>query len=335
MLKEKDVIIDPVNEKGLGRVDINKDGKIGEADIVKYDWAPLEGRNMTYVGQAKDEQKAGKVHLAAGLYPEGTEFLHTVRYIDFNETGDNLLAPRMKEVRYARKLGWLTYSQLEDLASEEVKERHDFPDRIKQIPGNLEIGVGNDQGWKLAAFIEDEIGELRPQSYEELVYCVGCHSYVGAVRDGIYSFHRKFDASTAPQKGWYHWTQHGIKNVPERIRNDGNPDYGFYLQTNGAGDEFRGNQEVWNKFFDTEGIVLTDLNGNVTTNDGELLKDDISILLFASPDRAITLNKAYKIIVEEQSFINGRDAHVAPVENVHKHVYQNTPTGVETPVLGY
>jgi hypothetical protein len=115
--------------------------------------------------------------------------------------------------------------------------------------------------------------------------------------------------------------------VPERIRTDGNPDYGFYLRTNGAGDEFRGNQEVWDTFFDAD--------GNVIESKLYELESDISLLLFASPERAKTLNKAYSVIVKEQSFIKGRDATLEPVDNVHKFVAQDTPTGIETPVLGY
>jgi hypothetical protein len=74
------VSIDPVNEAALGNVDMDKDGKIGTAHKITYDWAPLEERFIWYAGKANALQKAGKVHLAAGLYPEGTEFLHTVRY---------------------------------------------------------------------------------------------------------------------------------------------------------------------------------------------------------------------------------------------------------------
>ncbi|MCJ7765122.1 MAG: hypothetical protein MUP09_04200 [Thiovulaceae bacterium] len=37
-------------------------------------------------------------------------------------------------------------------------------------------------------------------------------------------------------------------------------------------------------------------------------------------------NNAYKIIVEEQRYIYGRDAHIKPVENVHREVEIGTPT---------
>jgi hypothetical protein len=47
------------------------------------------------------------------------------------------------------------------------------------------------------------------------------------------------------------------------------------------------------------------------------------------------LNKAYRVIVQEQSFIEGRDAMIETAGfNVHPWVDQNTPTGVEEPLLG-
>ena len=115
---------------------------------------------MGYVGQAQKALEQGLIHIAAGLYPEGTEFLHTVRYIDVNDRGENSLTPRMKEVRYAKKLSWRNYAQLEEMAAQEMKERHDFPNRIKLIPGNIERGVSNNQGWIFSAFIEDATGAL-------------------------------------------------------------------------------------------------------------------------------------------------------------------------------
>gem|GEM_PF-5365096 len=59
------------------------------------------------------------------------------------------------------------------------------------------------------------------------------------------------------------------------------------------------------------------------------LRDDIAYLLLPSKQRALTLNKAYKVIVEEQSFIYGRDAHVKPVANVHKELKPKQMTQLE------
>jgi hypothetical protein len=327
MLQEKDVPIDAVDELALGGVDLDKDGKIATATKIAYHWAPLTEQYMWYVGKALDEQKAGRVHLAAGLYPEGTEFLHTVRYIDVNEAGDNLLAPRMKEVRYARKRYWASYADLENLALKEIKEKHDFPDRLRTVRGNIEAGVSNGQGWTYAAMIEDSQGELRPQTYEELVFCVGCHGGIGANRDGIFSFHRKLDCAGAYQKGWYHWSQKSLRGVPEPIRSDGEPEYAFYLKTNGAGDEFRNNLEVMDKFYHPDGKLKPEML--------DRLREDISTLLFASKLRALEMNKAYWMIVRDQSFIEGRDATMVPMRNVHENVKEDERTGVEASVAGF
>lgn len=327
LITERDVPIEPVDEAALGGIDLDKDGRIGTAARIAYEWTPLQKKFMSYVGRAAAEQKSGRVHLAAGLYPEGTEFLHTVRYIDVDAAGNNLLAPRMKEVRYAKKRYWLTYADLENLALKEAKEKVTNPERLRTIRGNLEAGVSNGQGWVYAGMIEDARGRLRPQNYEESVACIGCHSGIGATRDGIFSFHRKFDARTAHQGGWYHWSQKGLKGVPDRVRSDGLAEYAHYLKANRAGDEFRGNREVMEKFFNPDG---TEKSAMVAR-----LRDDVSELLFASRERASQLNKAYWLIVREQSFTEGRDATVAPVANVHRRVEAGQETGIKAPLVGY
>lgn len=320
MVKEQDITIEPVDEGQLGNIDLDKDGKIGLASKIKYDWAPLKEKFMWYVGQANALQKTGKVHLAAGLYPEGTEFLHTVRYIDVDEQGNNILSARMKEVRYALKRLWLNYSKLESKAAAESKEKSDFPDRIRVFRGNSETGVSNGLGWAFAAFIEDAQGELRPQNFEELVFCVGCHSGIGAITDGIFSFHRKMPANS-PQQGWFHWSQHGLKGLAEPQRQDGKYEYSYYLQQNKSANEFRTNAEVQAKFFNPQKVLKEAML--------EKLHKDISVLLYASPARALQLNKAYRVIVEEQSFTQGRDAVVQPTPNVLKDVEPDQSTGVK------
>ncbi|WP_238787353.1 hypothetical protein [Thiospirillum jenense] len=327
LITTRDIPIEPVDEAALGGIDLDHDGQIGRAELIKYDWAPRDNRYMWYVGQALIEQRTGRLHLAARLYPEGTEFLHTVRYIDVNEQGENQLAARMKEVRYARKQYWMTYADLDLQTAAEIKEQHDFPDRIRTIHGNLEAGVSNDQGWVYAAMIEDAEGQLRPQNYEELVFCIGCHSGIGAITDGSFAFPRKLPATTAWQRGWYHWDQRGLTGIPDRARQDGQLEYTFYLQTNGAGDEFRSNDEIKTRFFDA--------NHQLNPAQLEQLRTDISVLLAASPERAMTLNKAYQVIVREQSFISGRDATVTPLTTVHRSIDAATLTGIKDPVVGY
>jgi hypothetical protein len=95
---------------------------------------------------------------------------------------------------------------------------------------------------KAAAFIEDADGALRPQTHEELAFCVRCHGGVGTTRDGIFSFARKI-VYDSEQHGWYHWSQHGVRGLDDPVRADGTHEYAFYLEQTGAGDEFRANTE--------------------------------------------------------------------------------------------
>jgi hypothetical protein len=47
------------------------------------------------------------------------------------------------------------------------------------------------------------------------------------------------------------------------------------------------------------------------------------------------LNKAYRVIVEEQSFVDGRMASVRPVGGAHETIEEDQETGVTEPLLGY
>jgi hypothetical protein len=319
LIKRQTISIPPVDEQKY-QVDLDKNGQLTTAEKIVYDWAPLEGKFMNYVGKAKLALAAGEQYLAAGLFPLGTEFLHTVRYIDFDQEGKIKLAARIKELRYARKASWRNYGQLQDAALNEIKENHDFPDRLRQIIGNLEYGVSNDQGWILQGFIEDAQGELRPQSYEEHLFCVSCHSTIGAITDSTFAFARKLPPKDSPQQGWYHWNQHNLNDLPEPQRRDGQYEYTFYLQHNGAGDEFRANEEIIQRFFDDTGALKTEQI--------QALHNDISRLLWPSTQRALQLNKAYQLIVQQQSFIAGRDATITPPQNVHRQLLDDESTGI-------
>lgn len=308
----------------VGRCRHRQNGVIGTADKVVYGWAPLQQRFMWYAGRANELQQLGELQIAAGLFPRGTEFLHTVRYIDVDQVGDMKLAARIREVRYARKRSWLNYSQLRARADSEFKEKHDFPNRLRTIIGNHESGIDNGQGWTYAAFIEDASGELRPQTYEELVFCAGCHGGISATRDGIFSFARKTSYDDY-RHGWYHWSQKSIKELDDPLRADGKHEYAYYLEQNGASDEFLANDEIMRRFFDRNGRFETDMLAR--------LENDISELLWPSAQRAMQLNKAYKTIIQEQSFIHGRDAMLAPPVNVHEKVDADQSTGIRQPAI--
>lgn len=317
LLKQKDINISEVDEK-LYQVDLNKDGKLSRTNIISFSWAPNDDIYMSYVGLAKIKLDKKEVKLAAGLFPVGTEFLHSVRYIDA-KNGKTAMASRMKELRYARKDNWRNYYQLEHIAAKEVKERHDFPDRTKQVLGNMEVGLTVPQGWTYQGFIEDKQGNLRPQSYEESYFCVGCHSGTGATADTTFSFSRKFDSNNFKQ-GWYSWLEKDFSEISDPLRNDGKGEYGYYLTHNPSGNEYRNNNAVKNKFYDN--------NGNKKESAFKALEADISTLLMPEVEHALVMNKAYKVIVDEQSYRHGRDGHVAEIVNIHKKVELGQDTGI-------
>lgn len=322
MVKQQDVTIAPTDEERY-QVDLDRDGKLAIATHIRYDWAPNAGRDMAYVGRARYLQEQGELHLAAGLFPEGTEFLHSVRYIDTPETGGIALAPRMKELRYARKGSWYTYTELRQIARREAGEKAIDPNIVKQVPGDMERGLFS-QGWHYQGFIEDAKGQLRPQSKEETLFCMGCHGGIGATTDTVFAFPRKLDAN-ALRGGWYHWSSQGLAGLPELRLADGTYEYTQYLEVNHAGDEFRENQEVMAKFFDEAGELKADVIAQ--------LHDDIGTLLLPSRERALQLNKAYRTLVQEQNLIYGRDATRTPANNVHQAVEQNQPTDVDVVLL--
>ena len=310
LVKRADVPIAETDEHALG-VDLDLDGSLGRASRVAYDGGDGSGTTrMRYVGRARDDRA---FPIAPGLFPVRTEFFHTVRYLDVvTDRGVRraAMAPRMKELRYAKKVRWLGYAALKGHAAAEAIEQADAHDGTLQITSEYERGVPNGQGWIYQGFIEDRDGSLRPQTFEEGVFCVGCHGGIGATTDGAFSFPRKV--------GWYPWSQHDLRGMPEPKRRDGSYEYGRYLAENGAGDELRENTEVLARFFDAAGALRPDAVARVHA--------DVSQLLVPSPERALDLDRAYQAIVDEQSFVKGRDAVLAPAE----HVYVRPPIGQKT-----
>lgn len=317
LIKRKDITINHTDENLYG-VDLNQNGKLDNSNKIVYKWvAPkYDGSkyydfSMSYVGKAKTELEKNTIHIAPGLYPENTEFLHTVRYIDLDDRNKTKLSARLKELRYGKKTYWSTYPQLFNSVMAEEKEKVDFPERLKKVEGNSEYGLIGGLGWTYQGFIEDAQGFLRPQTYEESLSCIGCHTGIGATDDGTFAFKRKFD-DKAFQKGWSHWSQKGLEGIAERVMEDGSYEFSVYLDTAGGADEFRENKEAYEKFFNEEGILKAD--------EIKTLHADISHLLYPSVQRALVLNKAYKTIVDEQSFIYGRDTVLEPVKNIYEEI---------------
>lgn len=324
MIQRRNITI-PNTDETLYGVDLNKNGQLDIAKEIVYKWAPTKGENMSYVGKAKQLQASNKLHLAAGLYPEGTEFIHSVRYIDIDNNQKIKMAARIKELRYAKKDSWNTYSQLYTAGMEEVKEADAFPERLRSVSGNSETGLQNGLGWTYQGFIEDQQGALRPQNFEESMTCVGCHSGLSVTTDSSFAFPRKL-GEEAHQAGWYHWTQKGLEGIKEPKYQDGTLQYAEYLLQNGSANEFRNNQEVIDKFWDA--------SGQLKTAELKKLEGDISHLLLPSKERALSLNKAYKVIVDEQSYIYGRDPHIEALDKVvWKEIPEDNATGITKPII--
>jgi len=257
-------------------------------------------RPQNYVGQAADTP------VSKYLYPENVEFLHTVRYLGVNESnGEIYIPPRMKEVRYMKKFRFYEKVFVADAYAEEqlAKEQGDLP----EYAWNGDKGMANDFGWLVQGFIEDVDGELRPQTYEEHAFCMGCHSSIGATIDQTFSFARKVTGA----QGWGYINLKGMQDSPAKGETEG--EFLQYLRRVGGGDEFRQNQEMLQRWF---------VNGDPEQLDEVKVKAaaDIYELIAPSERRALDLNKAYRLIVNEQSYYLGRDAILFPSDNVYEGV---------------
>jgi len=309
-IRYRSVTIDPIDEKTFS-VDLDRNGRLSETDTVAFSAEPGA---MKLVGMAGRLQAIDKVHLEAGLFPEFTEFFHTLRYLQVNPEGGVTLAPRMKEVRHAIKKRWYFPAQLSGFANDEAKEKAYTPDRPRWVRGNQEYGVSNALAWQYHGFIEDAQGKLRPQTHEELVFCVGCHSGIGATTDSNFSFARKLGdghgnyflhgGSVFPGSAAEYDTDPGVNDLLD--------EFAAYFEHNGAANDFRSRDVSFKPPLDIP---------------------QLRTLLWPSAEGALLLNKAYRLIVLEQSYTNGRDAIIDHLQFMHREVEEGAETGVEAPFL--
>jgi hypothetical protein len=323
LITRRDVPIDSVDEVAL-KVDLDRDGTLGAATRVAFDELPNGETRMQYVGRARAANAERPFPIAPGLYPLGTEFLHSVRYLDIGSDGAVIMAPRMKELRYARKTNWLTPHDLKASVAHEALELQESPAGARRVLWQFDRGVNTGGGWVLQGFIEAEDGSLRPQSYEESVSCVGCHGGIGATTDSTFALARKI--TSGPARGWFHFSRQGLRGFGDPERRDGIGDYALYLRENGGGDDFHDNREVRAKFFDERGRLRRDMLAR--------LREDVTEFLLPSAARALDLDRAYRAIVAEQSFIRGRDAVLGASPDVHVVVRVGEATAVRVPVEG-
>jgi hypothetical protein len=296
LIRREDVRIPETDERAIA-FDLDGDEELGSATRVSYRFTP-DGPKLLYVGRAALELAAGRQRLAPGLYPRGTEFLHSLRYADVRD-GRVVPAPRMKELRYARKARFLSYAELRELALHELGEDGANPDRPRRVLGDSERGVANGTGWVYQGLIEDRRGSLRRQSYEELVACVGCHGGTGATTDSSFALPRAvLDFGAAPKV--VHQLDLDFGRLPDPARSDHEREYGFYAaMTNGAPDPRRARPRT-----------------------------------VAPPEPAVALlrNKLYLTIVREQSYRFGRDRLGFPPVDLFETVPDGELTGVARPI---
>jgi hypothetical protein len=295
-IKGVDNISSPTVDEGLLGRDLDNDGILGKTSGI---------RNVSaWVGAAEP------LPVERHLYPEGTEFLHTVRYVGIAKDGGIGVSTRMKEVRYSRKVKAYSkamYARKYDLEAME-KEAGNLPSYLDLG----QYGLDNGNGWAIHGFIEDRKGRLRSLTYEENFSCMGCHNSVGSTIDKTFSFPRKVDGAA----GWGYINLKGMPDAPNKGESTG--EIATYLARVGGGSEFRNNDEMTARWFRPDGSL-----------DHEKLAKakDVYDLIAPSPERALALNKAYRTIVEDQDFIHGKDTVLSPPVNVYDRIENGkTPT---------
>ena len=287
----------PVDEKIIG-ADIDGNGKLNIARTIKA--------RKQFIGGAS------AISAQRTIYPQGTEFLHTVRYLGIAEDGGIHNSTRMKEVRYMKR--WLesTPAQLKIWydAENAEKEKGELP--AYRNMGHR--GLATPMGWQLSGFIEDKHGRLRFNTFEETMFCMGCHNSIGSTIDKTFSFARKVDGVS----GWSYINLRGMPDAPSV--GDGKEIAGeiaTYLERSGGGSEFRNNDEMEKRFYHADGSIDKEAIAKAR---------DVYELITPSRARALQLNKAYKAIVEQQSYLYGRDATVTPPKNVYAQIDETAPT---------
>jgi hypothetical protein len=288
--------VEPVSELVAG-FDLDADGALSGA-VARIRRLPAR-----YAGGA-----AG-VPVRAWLLPQGTELLHSVRYLDPDRP--TLLARRMKELRYARKVDELDDWAIARAYEREAEEKDEG--RPPVYGGAADVGLKSDFGWQIQAFIEDERGRLRLQTEEEHRACMGCHSAVGVTVDQSFSLARKLPGAA----GWRHQDLRGIPDVPQAGHAE--PEVLTYLRRVGGGDDFRANPEMLARFF--PGGVLNEAEARRGAPGGDR---DLAYLVAPSRERALLLDKAYRALVQRQRFEAGRDAALGAATGVLRVVERET-----------
>jgi hypothetical protein len=181
VIKGLDRIDTPELDEREAGEDLDGDGELGVVHMLPD--------VSTWVGKARG------YYLQPALYPQGTEFLHTVRYVHVDAAGNVSPSRRMKEVRYMRKAFLMSPDAVR---MGYLQEGYDKDEGLLPLYVNRgDEGLDNQLGWLIQSFIESADGRLRTATFEENMSCMGCHSSVGATVDKTFSFARKVDGACA------------------------------------------------------------------------------------------------------------------------------------------
>jgi hypothetical protein len=195
-------------------------------------------------GQTHYFGDASQLPLTCGFFPEGTEFAHPLHYVDLNADGQvgNIVdgvvgnigpayefpgtrSRRLKEMRYMYKY--------KEVGIEDITEDAHYDSIVIGHEG--QGWVDNNAGWLLSAYIEDRRGNLRPQTTEELMQCIGCHGKVGNTVDSVWSFQRKLpgkDGWKEMDYGAYDSSRPGESRLQDYVHKDsgmGELGYFYYV----------------------------------------------------------------------------------------------------------
>ena len=294
MIKDvKEISVPELDEVKIGR-DLDGDGKLARATVIR--------KLDRFVGAASE-----LVAPRQSLYPAGTEFLHTVRYLGFDEQGRIRPSTRMKEVRYLKK--WRQFDKGVYARNYQLEMYEKEAGHLPSYQYLFDYGLDNGFGWSVQSFMEARDGRLRVSTFEENLFCMGCHTSIGSTIDKTFSFARKIDGAD----GWGYINLHNMPDVPNVGESEG--EILTYLRRVGGGDEFRSNEEMLKRWFKADGEVDVE---KVTA------ARDVYELITPSRERALQLNKAYRVLVEDQDFMFGRDATWKPPHNVYHEIDNET-----------
>ncbi len=334
LIKRADVVLPRRRTNGLsGSISIST-ARSGRLRASPSTAATAAGSTrMRYVGRKRGDER--ELPIAPGLFPVGTEFLHSVRYLDVTpDVAGVVMAPRMKGAALREEVRWLGYAALRGHAAAETVAQNDARDGTIQIFRRVRArscarersGVdlsGVHRRRQRSAPSADVRRECalrwvprrhRRHDRRQLLLRAKARRRVVERRQ---ERDRRLVSLVEAQAPW----APGAAPAGRDVRVHALP--GRERRRRRAARE---NAEVRERFFDARGALRPDAVARLHT--------DVATLLLPSASRAVALDRAYMATVEEQSFTKGRDAIVAPAVNAYAHPPVGKRTGIQVAIDG-